>query len=365
MECLSCYPASITSSVADLDTSHMKTSHSSQSSERLQRSNRSSFEFVEGDDTAPTSVGTSPELKPTHAAHPRPHASRALKDLTPTIPVPQKRFPPYDNGPRCESCTIYIPEETSKKLPAGAPGSPKADGIGRNGSAVLRSTESLRVYGQQYDSDDDGETAMHEHSSSESFGSDTSSSSLHKHTLTYISTSSPTDPGTYSIVRNAIVRTLSGEVLPHGTKAGGLSFVDPINGYTIAYKFQLPDSHARGGHRDYALLAVASDERRARQATASIWTRFQHIAADIMARREQTIQKSRAAEDSGDENSDTGLMPVSSFLTGLDGFARYNGGGRAKAYRLNLTTAVDDERFFAELHVHFILLLRDLRSRFG
>jgi len=355
--------------VADLDASQMKAALSFQGSEGIDTSNRSSFEFVEGDDTAPTSIGTSPELRSADAVNPGSHASRALKSLTPSKPVPPKRFPPFDSGPRCESCTIYIPEETWKKLPAGAPGSPKADGIGRNGSAVLRSRESLQVYGQQYDSDTDEEPAVHQQSSPESFASDTSASSLHRHTLTYISTSSPTDPTTYPIVRHAILRTLSGEVLPSGTTAGGLSFGDSVNGYTIAYKFQLPDKHARGGHRDYALLAVASNERRACQATALIWTQFQHIAADIMARRERTIQKSKAAEDSGDENSQSGLLSVSSFLTGRttdpDGFPRYNGGGRAKAHRLNLTEMVGGDKFFAELHLHFITLMRDLRWRFG
>jgi hypothetical protein len=369
VECLSCYPGSISSSVADLDASQMKASHSSQGSEGIETSNRSSFESADGNDTAPTSVGTSPELRSADAANLGFHASRMIKPLPPIESSPPKRFPPFDSGPRCESCTIYVPDETWQKLPAGAPGSPNANDIGRNGSAVLRSRESLQVYGQQYDSDIDEEPAVHQLSLPESFDSNTSASSLHKHTLTYISTSSPTDPSTYAVVRNAFLRTLSGEVLPRGTTAGGLSFGDPINGYTIAYKFQLPDQHARGGHRDYALLAVASNERRACQATALIWTHFQRIASDIMTRRERTIQKSKPAEDSGDENSQPGLLSVSSFLTGRmtdpDGFLRYNGGGGPKAHRLNLTEMVDDDKFFAELHVQFITLLRDLRWRFG
>lgn len=355
--------------MADEDASQMKASQSSYGSERYETSNGSSFASAEGNDTAPTSVGTSPELRSADATNPGSHANRGFKPLPPMESAPLKRFPPFDSGPRCESCTIYIPNATWKKLPPGAPGSPKANGIGRNGSAVLRSRESLQVYGQQYDSDNDEEPAIHQQSSPESFDSDTSASSCHKHTLTYISTSSPTNPGRYSVVRNAFLRTLSGEVLPRCTTAGCLSFEDPINGYTIAYKFQLPDKHARGGHSDYALLAVASNERRACQATALIWTHFQRIAADIMTRRERAIQKSNTEEDSGDENSQPGLLSVSSFLTGRtrdpDGVLRSNGGGRAKAHRLNLTEMVGDDKFFAKLHVHFITLLRELRWRFG
>lgn len=353
--------------MGDLESSQTKASQSSQGSEQIETSNRSSFDFAEGDSTAPTSIGTSPELRSTDAANPGTYASRALKPIEHT---PSRRFPSFDSV-QCESCAIYIPEDTWKKLPAGAPGSPRAGGIGRNGSAVLRSKESLQVYGSpQYDSDNEDESAPHQHSSPESFASTTSASSSHTHNLTYISTSSPTDPSTYSLVRNAILRTLSGEVLPRGTTAGVLSFGDPMNGYTIAYKFQLPDPQARGGHRDYALLAVAGNERRACQATALIWSQFQHIAADIMTRTELVIQIAKKEEVSGDDDdSQPGLMSVSSFLTGRmtdpDGFPRYNGGVRARPHGRNLTEMVDDDKFFAELHIHFIALLRDLRWRFG
>ena len=184
--------------------------------------------------------------------------------------------------------------------------------------------------------------------------------------MTYISTSSPVDPTTYSTVRNATVRTLSCELLPRGMTAGELSFGDPINGYTIAYKFRLPDQYARGGYRQYALLALASSERCACQATTLVWNRFQHIAADIMARTEQVILSAQTPVESNEEDSTLNMMPVSSFLTARvvdpDGFPRHSG---AKPRARPLTEMVGDEKFFAELHVHFISLLKDLRWRFG
>ena len=331
-------------------------------------SNRSSLDFADGVDTAPTSIGTSPELRSTDAANPGAHASQTLKPLAPIERVSPRRYPAFDSGNGCESCTIYIPEDTSKRLPAGAPGSPKANGLGKNGSPILRSREALQVYGSpQDDSDVDEEPPFHHQSLPESFASDTSASSYHKHTLTYISTSSPVDPTIYSVVRNATVRTLSCELLPRGVTAGELSFGDPVNGYTIAYKFRLPDPHARGGYRQYALLALASNERRTCQATTLIWTRFQHIATDMMARTEQAIEAARGTAESNEDNANSGLMPVSSFLTARmtdpDGFPRQNGGVRPKAR--SLTEMVGNEKFFAELHLHFIALLRDLRWRFG
>ena len=261
---------------------------------------------------------------------------------------------------------MSLPEDTSKKLPAGAPGSPKANGTGMNGSPILRSREYLQIYGsQQSDSDSEKDEPTVHRSSPESFASD-ASSIYHKHTLTYISTSTPLESNTFSIVRRAIIRTLSCEQLPRGLTAGQLSFGDPINGYAIAYKFRISDPHARGGHRKYALLALASNERRACQATAFIWTRFQHIAAGIMARTEHAIQQSKGIGADGDENSTSNVMPISSFLTGRmtdpDGYPR-NGGARPRPR--GLPDIVGDEKFFAELHLDFICLLRDLRWRFG
>ena len=368
VSCLSCYPASISSSVGDLDATHSKPAQSSQESEELGRSNRSSLDFEDGIDTAPTSIGTSPELRSSDTANPDAHASDSLKPLTSIDRTASRKYRAFDSGSGCESCTIYIPEDTWKKLPQGAPGSPKANGLGRNGSPVLRSREALQVYGSpQYDSDVDEEPTFHHQSSPDSFASDASTSSYHKHTLTYISTSSPVDPASYSIVRNATVRTLSCELLPRGMTAGELSFGDPVNGYTIAYKFRLPDQHARGGYRQYALLALASNERRACQATTLVWTRFQHIAADVMARTEQAIQVAKGSVEDINEDSSSSLMPVSSFLTARmtdpDGFPRKISGVRPKARYLS--EMVGDEKFFAELHLHFIGLLRDLRWRLG
>ena len=263
---------------------------------------------------------------------------------------------------------MLVPETTARNLPVGAHGSPKADGSGRNGSPILRSRESLQVYGsQQSDSDTDDETPL-QHASPESFTSGTSSSFAHKHNLTYISTSSPFDQDAFSVVRRDTIRTLSCELLPRGMTAGELSFGDPVNGYTIAYKFRLSDPHARGGHRKYALLAHAgNDQGRAWQATTYIWTRFQRIVAGIIAKTEKMIEQSKGHGDEHDDESKSNFMPVSSFLTGRmmdpDGYPRNNGGVRMRAR--GLTEMVGDERFFADLHLDFIGLLRDLRWRFG
>lgn len=281
---------------------------------------------------------------------------------------PRKPYPAFGTGRGCDSCTMSLPEETFKKLPAGAPGSPRANGIGRNGSPILRSKESLQIYGNQQTDSDTDEDPIPLQPSPESLASDTSASYYHKHTLTYLSTSSPPDPSTYSIVRQAAIQTLSREQLPLKQTAGEVFFGDPINGWVIAYKFRLPDPHARGGHRKYALLALTSRESRATQATAFVWARFQQIAAGMMARTEQVIEQNNRGFESREEISKSEYaLPVHSFLTGRmmdpDGYPRHGGGARMRAR--GLTEMVGDENFFAQLHLDFIGMLRDLRYRYG
>ncbi len=341
-------------------------------------SNSSSFDFADlNDDTPSTSLGTSPELRCNDLTFVHPQNSNTSSNTLKPPVAALKRYPTLGNGETCESCVLSLPESTSSRLPAGAPGSPKANGIGVNGSPILRSRESLQIHSSQSDcgsdTDDDDDEHLHhhnhhQHSSPDSFASSTSATSnfYHKHTLTYISTSSPLDPPTYSAVRRATIHTLSREQIPRGLTAGQLAFGDPVNGYTIAHKFRLSDPYARGGYRKYALLALADSERQACQATTFIWARFQHIAAGIISRTEEKAQLDGGFRNSSDENPKGSAMPVASFLTGRmtdpDGFPRH-AGARQKARGLG--EMVGDEKFFAELHLDFIALLRDLRWRFG
>ena len=323
-------------------------------------SNRSSFDFGGTPESTPTSASTSPELLPATLGAHKHNALRPLKPLN--------RFSAAGSiGKGCESCTISLPEEISSKLPPGAPGSPKADGCGRNGSPILRFRESLQIYRDQQndsDSEDDREAPvrLNQLSSPESFASDTSGSFYHKHTLSYISTSSPTDPNTYSIIRRAAIRTLSGEQLPRGQTAGEIFYGTPPEGWTIAYIFRLSDPYARGGYRKYALIALASSETRAYQVMTFIWEHFRRIAENIITR---TAEKMKENEGDGDDHEDVKKelrIPVSSFLTGRttdpDGYPRQYGAARMRAR--GLTEMVGDDKFFAELHLEFVRMLREL-----
>jgi len=260
------------------------------------------------------------------------------------------------------SCSIIIPQTLSNRLPAGAPGTPKENGIGRNGSPVLRSRIPLKVYDSQYDSDTEDDEPHPHHLSLESFSSNTSTSSFHEHTLQYITTHNPVDPRVYRVLRNAIVRALTSEQLPRGQTSGKILFGDPIHGYTITYKFRLPDPYARGGHRQYSLLGLAGHETDVAFRTGPIlWGFFDEIAAWLLAKTEATIRRNRQVEEEASEK--LSYVPVSSFLTGRamdpDGYPRRNGGNATRAR--GLTEIVGDPSFFAKLHLKFVELLQALR----
>lgn len=349
--------------MGDLETAHRDPAPSAPTF--LPSSNRSSLDFGGTPESVPTSVSTSPELLPGTLGAQR---QNALKPLNPL-----NRFPVAgSNGRGCESCTISLPEEISSKLPPGAPGSPKADGSGRNGSPILRFRESLQIYrDQQTDSDceEDHEVSIHlnQQSSPHSFASDTSASFYHNHVLSYISTSTPTDPNTYSVIRRAAIRTLSGEQLPRGQTAGELFFGTPLDGWTIAYKFRLSDPYARGGYRKYALIALASSESRAFQVMTFVWEHFRRIAGNIITKTAQKIKEIEGDENDHEDVGKEHCIPVSSFLTGRttdpDGYPRQYGAARMRAR--GLTEMVGDDKFFAELHLDFVGMLRELGGGYG
>lgn len=273
---------------------------------------------------------------------------------------------PGDDG-GCVSCTISIPEEIRSKLPLGAPGSPRPDGSGRNGSPVLRSKEAVHACGNQHPEFNSMEAEMSfQQGSPESFATDTPPSSCHSHTLEFVTTSKPMKPSTYSSLRRASIRTLSCEQLSLGLTAGRLLFGDPTTGYTIAYKFRLTDPHARGRHRHYALLALAGhDQGRAILASTIVWAKFERIATRIITSTERIMHQGKSSTRRAGEKSKA--APISSFLTQRttdpDGFPRANGGAGMRAR--GLAEMVGNELFFAELHRDFVGLLQCLGRKLG
>lgn len=310
-------------------------------------------EAIKADATAPTSAA--------QEVHDKTRNNHLQDDQDKVNPLAKQ-----DGG--CLSCSISLPEETISRLPSWAPGSPRKDGMGRNGGPIMRTTERVCAHWTQQvglEAEAAAECKFH-HSSPQSFESATSTSSCYPHEYIYWTTSSPWAPNTYSILRRSTIRTLSCEQIHRGLTYGALAFTDPVDGYTVAFKFRLKDPYARGSQRHYALIALmGKNPTHEHRSTAIIWRVFEEIARKLMARAENVIQQGKTAG-----NGRGGRKPPmsgSSFLTGRaadpDGFPRRNGGLHIRAR--GLAEMVGDELIFAHLHREFTCLLQTLGRHFG
>lgn len=391
--CPQCYPDPAEfSPKSPLSTSHDTASSHTNSFER-------EHEHERGRDTKPVDRSRTPAAARHHQGSGSPSPLRGTYadfDQTPPPPGPRKiedsplflrdrsghsgtdklnRFASGAEGDTCASCSLTLPDDVSKQLPVGAPGTPKEDGKGRNGSPVLRSREVVYSCGSNHSGQEDDSHDPHLHHSSpgslRTSAVASAGSACHTHLITYLSLRGPPNPSDYALLRRSSIRTLSCELLPRGLSSGPLCFGDSDAGYTIAYIFRLPDPKARGKRRSYALVALAGkDSRRAFRACPLIWRVFGRIASGIVSAAERYQEEEKRREDgsSGPSNS-TGpsgnYTPVSSFLTGRtvdpDGHSRRAGQIRAR----NLAEIVGNEYIFAELHAQFAALLQQLGIMFG
>ena len=356
VSCQACHPlASVSSSIGDLGAPVFRT--------QWKQPSAAGFDTSDLDEALAEHAQATLDLQcPPTSKEDRPYSRSSTADMDHKM---RKAYKVLGDDGGCVSCTISLPEKIRSKLPSGAPGSPKPDGSGTNGSPVLRSREAVHACGSQHSESGTDDELSPQQSSPESFASDTSASSCHTHTLEFVTTSKPMKPNTYSLLRRASIRTLSCEQLPRGLTAGKLFFGDPMAGYIIAYKFRLTDAYARGRQRHYALLALAGhDPGRAFKATPTIWGAFERIATGILASTEKATQTGKSSAAGPGEKQKS--APISSFLTQRtmdpDGFPRC--GGTTMRPR-GLAEMVGNDLFFAELHRSFVALLQCLGRQFG
>ena len=232
----------------------------------------------------------------------------------------------------CQNCSFLVPKDVSGRIPKGAPGSPSMDGKSRNGSPVLRTSQSVTAYGSpsqhssgtsfasrngnRFSSKTDTASFSSSSSSSTSENNDLAHSSpssslymtlpTHTHRLKYISTRYPTAPAAYSNLRRSCIRTLSTENLPRGSGSGSLFFGDSIAGYSVTHVFRLPDPLARGRLRTYALIALGSrDNWKVSQVILEITRTFERLASRIVAMANRVLDNEAAAEAVSDAKNDS------------------------------------------------------------
>ena len=276
----------------------------------------------------------------------------------------------------CASCTFTVPENITKQIPAGAPGSPRLNGPGSNGSPILRTRQLAPSCNFEHSFDttftdpEDRHCAHSDGSSGAgSIHSSTTTSSdngCHLHEINYLTVRAPKDPTEYAMLRASVIRTLSSEMLPRGLSSGPIVVGDSTNGFTIAHIFRLPDPKARGRRRSYAFIALAgSDGQRAFRAFSVIEAAFQRLADQLIRSAEQHQEQERLQEERAEEigNQNRKYTPISSFLTQRvvdpDGYARRFG----QTVPRSLAEITGNPKIFAQIHAEFCLTLCILGKR--
>ena len=261
------------------------------------------------------------------------------------------------DGERCASCCLSLPLDQNFELTKLRQKKPS----GIQGQPPLRTKEEVHVCSSR-DVDGVGGSPVlcPSHQLCEPSEETSSKQPCHSHHLEYVSSGNPPESETFSELRRATIRTLSGEQLPRGQSSGPLLFGDSKSGFTIAYIFRLADIHARGRQRYYALLALAgTNMQRAFEICTVVWVFFEKIATHIV----------RAAEDlaaellpKGEPAGQGQITPVSSFLTGRsadpDGFPRSVINVQANG----IAELVGNDKFFCELHLTFVAILQSCRG---
>lgn len=112
---------------------------------------------------------------------------------------------------------------------------------------------------------------------------------------------------------------------------------DVANGYCISKVFSVPDIHARGGERKYALLVACDSEPLLLSAWEIVWVYVTDIISLIQRKVELHLEESRR---SGADNE------------------RYL--RRLKIVPKNLVELTNDKDIFLKLHTCGVHLLRDI-----
>ena len=303
----------------------------------------------------------------------------------------------------CENCALTMPKK--RKDAAEAEDEIDADGpilrtrkpfelVARarpteDDSTPPKSTSSSSSSSSDSDTAATSHPRRHSRANSRSVGTSSSTSSFtsrssHTHYLDYTSTHEPLKPDTFSLIRQACLRTLSCETLPPSsnpapntptspfsgvpsgssplTSSGGaIWFGDAQAGYTTAYIFRIPDPNARGRRRVYALMAITSErEVAAMQSFDPLRIAFKNLATWIQRLAEDELEKNESASSPRTAEEKSYITPTSSFLSSRSRGSDSNFAGLSlKAKGLAELVGMPD--FFLELHLRFVRMLIEMR----
>ncbi|KAI5817046.1 vesicle coat protein [Pyronema omphalodes] len=302
----------------------------------------------------------------------RPTSNRSAS--TPRLSSPSETPPASPRSPaivssapeQCRNCTMTLP--------------PQFEGNSSTGRRPLRTTETLLV---NPGGDPDRPPSSPIGGSAPAFPSVSEIEGMgeelmtHTHTISYLSSRSPSNPARYAAVRQACIRTLSCELAPSQTSP--ILFGDPHIGYTIAVVFKVTDNKSRGGLRTYALLAMSMNQKALVQQWGVISGVFMNLVLDIQWGVGERIAREKEAEEAALRSSAAGTgagagtagnFGVGAFGAGSLGsrgpesfLRRRNPGDGAE--KRSLADLVGKDRFFVDLHSTFVRLLAGLARVYG
>lgn len=287
----------------------------------------------------------------------------------------------------CENCALTLPRRTGggeEKMNSSEPILRTRKPYARVAIPTAEPSPPKSPTSEAGDSDTAAATKSRPHSQDGSSGASSFNSQSHKHYLDYTSAHEPLSSLSFSIIRQSCLRTLSCETLPPSTtptptsaptspflssptsssslgstSGGPIFFGDPLAGYTTAYLFRIPDPHARGRRRVYALMALSTHrERIAMQTFTFLSVAFREIAAWIQGLAEMELERSESASP----RTGGGGSATSSFLSGR---GRMGDGGGVMLKAKGLAELVGLPDFFLELHARFVRVLVEMGLLLG
>lgn len=170
--------------------------------------------------------------------------------------------------------------------------------------------------------------------------------------ISYISSKypNPTQPEIYSLVRNACLRSLSGEACPGGE--GPIFFGNDQQGHVLSYTFQLKDSHARGFQRKYSIIVMMMDKIYLLNSWPFLVPHLKIVVDHLQTKA------CKVYDDEQSKCPQRAYRLTSSINPG--NFLQQRGGNKPSRSLLELTL---DKNIFKILHVAFVWILKACSNR--
>ncbi|XP_052068682.1 folliculin-like [Mytilus californianus] len=170
--------------------------------------------------------------------------------------------------------------------------------------------------------------------------------------ISYISSKypNPTQPEIYSLVRNACLRSLSGEVCPGNE--GAIFFGNDQQGHVLSYTFQLKDNLARGFQRKYSIIVMMMDK-------IYLLNSWPFLVPHLKILIEHLQDKAGKVYESEQAKCPQRAVRLKSSINAGNFFQQRGGNNPARS----LMELTKDKNIFKILHVAFVWILKACSNR--